>query len=119
MHKFRIFSFLLITLSCALSLTAQRLEDVLASSNRATYTAASLSPNAQKYYLERRKLIADTRTDLLNRMVGDLFSISKQSLFRPLPKSLSKTSRAKSANRRQPKFRNSTTRTSHATVRDR
>ena len=71
MHKFRIFLFLLITLSCALPLAAQRLEDVLASSSKATYTAASLSPNAQKYYLERRKLIADTRTDLLNRMVGE------------------------------------------------
>ena len=50
---------------------AQRLDDVLATSSKATYTAASLSPNGQKYYLERRKLISDTRTNLLNRMIAE------------------------------------------------
>src|SRR6188508_1855714 len=71
MRNFRILLLLLISFSCALPLTAQRLEDVLASSSKATYTAASLSPNAQKYYLERRKLIADTRTDSFNRMITE------------------------------------------------
>ena len=71
MRNFRMLLLLLVSLSCAWSITAQRLEDVLASSSKATYTAASLSPGAQKYYLERRKFIADTRTELLNRMIAE------------------------------------------------
>src|SRR6476469_775150 len=71
MQNFRILFLLLISLSCALPITAQRLEDVLASSSKATYTAASLSPAGRKYYLERRKLIADTRTDMLSRMIAE------------------------------------------------
>ena len=73
---------LLLTLfSCAFTLNAQRLEDVLASSSKGTYTAASLSPTGQKYYLERRKLLADTRTDLLNRMISqDILEIEAKSL---------------------------------------
>jgi protein-disulfide isomerase len=70
MRNFRILLLLLTSLSCSFTLNAQRLEDVLATSSKATYTAASLSPAGQKYYLERRKLMADTRTDLLNRMIA-------------------------------------------------
>ena len=71
MRNFRILLFLLISASCAFTLNAQRLEDVLANSSTSTFTAASLSAAGQKYYLERRKLIADTRTDLLDRMIAD------------------------------------------------
>jgi protein-disulfide isomerase len=71
MRNFRLLFLFIISLCCALSSTAQRLEDVLASSSKTTYTAASLSPGVQKYYLERRKIIADTRAELLNRMIAD------------------------------------------------
>lgn len=48
---------------------AQRLDDVLATSTGMTYHASSLSPNGQKLYLEQRKVLSETRTDLLSQMI--------------------------------------------------
>lgn len=50
---------------------AQRLDDVLATSNGVTYTASSLSPDAQKLYIEQRRVLSETRTNLLSRMIVD------------------------------------------------
>ena len=50
---------------------AQRVDDVLANATNATFTAASLSAEGQKLYLSQRKLVADTRTELLAEMVAN------------------------------------------------
>ena len=50
---------------------AQRTEDVLATSKDITYQASSLSPEGQKFYLEKRRLLSETRTALLNEMVSE------------------------------------------------
>ncbi|MEO8572717.1 MAG: thioredoxin domain-containing protein [Pyrinomonadaceae bacterium] len=52
-------------------ITAQRLDDVLATSSNSTFTAASLSPEGQKIYLEQRKTLADARTELLSEMIAN------------------------------------------------
>jgi len=49
---------------------AQRLDDVLATSTTTTFTAASLSPDGQRMYTERRKQIGQTRAELLNQMIA-------------------------------------------------
>ena len=49
---------------------AQRVDDVLASSTGLTYKASSLSPRGQKFYLERRKIMAEGRSDLLEEMIA-------------------------------------------------
>ena len=51
--------------------TAQRLDDVLATSTNSTFTASSLSPQGQKIYLEQRKLMSETRAQLLSEMVAN------------------------------------------------
>ena len=51
---------------------AQRTDEVLATSTGATYKAANLSPNGQRIYSERRKIIGDARTQLLNAMISDV-----------------------------------------------
>ncbi|MEO6333703.1 MAG: thioredoxin domain-containing protein [Pyrinomonadaceae bacterium] len=68
----RFWTLLLIFMTPLMVLVAngQRLDDVLATSANSTFTAASLSPQGQKIYLEQRKLIADTRTELLSEMVA-------------------------------------------------
>jgi protein-disulfide isomerase len=48
----------------------QRLDDILATSTNTTFTAASISPPAQKLYLERRTQMADVRTALLEEMIA-------------------------------------------------
>src|SRR5687768_12208598 len=52
------------------SSTAQRLEDTLATSTNITFTAASLSPQAQTLYLEQKKRIADARAAALDEMIS-------------------------------------------------
>ena len=49
---------------------AQRAEDVLASSTGLTYKASSLSPRGQKFYLERRRMLSEVRSDLLDEMIA-------------------------------------------------
>ena len=49
---------------------AQRAEDVLASSTGLTYKASSLSPRGQKFYLERRRMLSEARSDLLEEMIA-------------------------------------------------
>lgn len=61
-----LFSFLLLSATFA-----QRVEDVLATSKDITYTAGSLSPEAQKFYLEKRRLMSETRTGLLDEMISE------------------------------------------------
>lgn len=53
------------------SVGAQRLDDVLAKSTNTTFTAVSLSPQAQKLYLEQRKRVAEVRTALLEQMIAN------------------------------------------------
>lgn len=53
------------------SIDAQRLDDQLATSKNTTFTAASLSPEGQKIYLEQRKFLAENRSDLLARMIAN------------------------------------------------
>ena len=50
---------------------AQRLDDVLATSTNTKFTAASLSPQAQKLYVEQRKRMAEDRTQLLEQMIAN------------------------------------------------
>ena len=49
---------------------AQRADDVLASSTGLTYKASSLSPRGQKFYLERRRMISEARSQLLDEMIA-------------------------------------------------
>ncbi len=53
------------------SAKSQRLDDVLATSTKKTFTAANLSPQAQKLYLEQRKRIAGVRTELLEQLIAN------------------------------------------------
>ena len=48
---------------------AQRADGVLATSTGKTYTASSLSPDGQKLYAEQRKVLAETRSNLLSEMI--------------------------------------------------
>ena len=50
---------------------AQRAEDVLATSKDITYNASSLSPQGQKFYLEQRRMLSETRTSLLDEMIAE------------------------------------------------
>ena len=50
-------------------LIAQRADGVLATSTGKTYTASSLSPEGQKLYAEQRKVMAETRSNLLSEMI--------------------------------------------------
>ena len=70
MHLFSKFLVVLLTLLVASGIEAQRLDDVLATSTPATFTAASLSPDGQRMYTDRRKHIAERRTELLNQMIA-------------------------------------------------
>src|SRR5687767_8598196 len=49
----------------------QRADDVLATSTGMSYKVDSLTPDAQKLYLEQRKMIADARTRLLSEMIAE------------------------------------------------
>jgi protein-disulfide isomerase len=50
---------------------AQQSDDTLATSTTTTFKVSSLSPNGQRIYAERRKLVADARTSLLGATVAD------------------------------------------------
>lgn len=52
-------------------MAAQRPDDVLATSTKINFTPANLSPAARRYYLERRTIIANTRTELLDGMIAE------------------------------------------------
>jgi protein-disulfide isomerase len=52
--------------------SAQRSEEVLATSTGTVYRASSLSPDAQKLFAEQRKVLADARTDALSEMVSEI-----------------------------------------------
>ena len=52
------------------TVNAQRSDDVLATSTGMTYKASTLSPRGQKFYNEQRRMISETRTELLNEMVA-------------------------------------------------
>ena len=53
------------------STNAQQADDTLATSTTTTFKVSSLSPNGQRIYAERRKLVADARTSLLAATVAD------------------------------------------------
>jgi protein-disulfide isomerase len=50
---------------------AQQSDDTLATSTTTTFKVSSLSPNGQRIYADRRKLVADARTSLLGATVGN------------------------------------------------
>lgn len=50
---------------------AQQSDDTLATSTTTTFKVSSLSPNGQRIFAERRKLVADARTSLLGAAVAD------------------------------------------------
>lgn len=54
----------------ALCVQGQRLDDPLATSKSTTFTAASLSPAAQKLYLEQPKITSNTRSEILSDMIA-------------------------------------------------
>jgi len=80
----RYFCKLLVILTPAIffcGVSAQRLEDPLATSTNTTFTVASLSPQAQKLYLERRVRIAEARTQLLAEMIAkDVLDLESKEL---------------------------------------
>ena len=83
--------FLLVLLPVLLSpdAKAQRLDDVLATSTNTTFTAASLSPDGQRMYTERRKQIAETRAELLNQMIAKaVLDLEAKALSTPTEKLL-------------------------------
>lgn len=51
--------------------SAQRTDDILATSTGKTYTASSLSTDGQTLYAEQRKVLAETRSNLLSEMIVD------------------------------------------------
>jgi len=51
--------------------SAQRLDDALATSTKMNFTAASLSQSGQKVFLDRHRLISETRTNLLSGMIAN------------------------------------------------
>lgn len=66
------FSWLLSLLMVAVVISqasAQRSDEILATSTVASYRPSSLSPEAQKLYSDQRKVLADARTDLLTEMI--------------------------------------------------
>src|SRR5215213_7109609 len=69
-HFWKLLLILTPALFCS-AVAAQRIDDVLATSTNATFTAATLSPQGQKLYLEQRKMLADTRTELLSEMIAN------------------------------------------------
>lgn len=71
MTLIKIFLTTIVGVLLASSVCAQRLEDVLATSNGITYKASSLSPRGQKFYLEQRRMLTDERTHILSDMINN------------------------------------------------
>ena len=69
MNYFLLLSVLFAGLVSASPALAQRPDDVLATSTGKTYKVSSLSPEGQKLYSERRKVLAETRSALLSEMI--------------------------------------------------
>ena len=72
MTQFRTFFVILVLVLLACAAYGQRLDEVLATSTSTSYKVSSLSPDAQKLYLDQRKLVADTRTSLLAAMISNV-----------------------------------------------
>ncbi|HUR99002.1 MAG TPA: thioredoxin domain-containing protein [Pyrinomonadaceae bacterium] len=69
-HFSKLFAILIPVVFCH-GVGAQRLDDVLATSANATFTASSLSAQGQKAYLEQRKIIGEVRAELLSEMIAN------------------------------------------------
>jgi protein-disulfide isomerase len=89
---------ILAILMCFPGAFGQRLDDVLATSTNATYTAASLSPEGQKLYLGQRKLIADTRAQLLSEMIANTILDLESKALNSTPEKLIAAQRVKVSN---------------------
>jgi protein-disulfide isomerase len=97
MTPFRSFFPILAVVIAISAASAQRVEDVLASSTGITYKASSLSPRGQKFYFEQRKMMTAARTDLLNEMIAkDVLELESKLQNVPGDKLL-ETQRAKAA----------------------
>ncbi|HEX6126003.1 MAG TPA: thioredoxin domain-containing protein [Pyrinomonadaceae bacterium] len=73
MKHFRPLLFVILAFVISVRVDAQTIEgDALATSTGMTYKSTSLSPNGQRIFLERTKLIADARKQLLAAMIGDI-----------------------------------------------
>lgn len=71
MQYFQKLSLIIIPTLFVLCANAQRLDDTLATSTNTTFTAASLSPSGQKFYLEQRTILSETRSDLFSTMIAN------------------------------------------------
>ena len=69
MKYFLMLSVLLAGSIFAADAVAQRADGILATSTGKTYTESSLSPDGQKLYAEQRKVLAETRSNLLSEMI--------------------------------------------------
>jgi protein-disulfide isomerase len=70
MKYFQKITLVIIPVLFVLCVSAQRLDDALATSTKVNFTAASLSPSGQKVFLDQRKSISETRTNLLSGMIS-------------------------------------------------
>lgn len=75
--------------------SAQRPDEVLATSTGMSYKATSLSPNAQKLYFEQHRAIAEARSQLLLEMVGDILLELESKALRSTTDDLVAAQRAK------------------------
>jgi protein-disulfide isomerase len=67
----RLVSIPLLVLAIAASAVAQQSADGMATANGKTFTAADLSADTQKLYANQAQVVADARTQLLNKMISD------------------------------------------------
>ena len=85
------------TLSLSLlgTVSAQRAEDVLATSKDISYNASSLSPQGQKFYFEQRRMLSETRTALLDEMISESILEAESKVQNTTVDKLLQTQRAK------------------------
>lgn len=79
------------------TLSAQRLEDVLATSTGKSYTVANLSPRGQKVYMEQRQSISEARSRLLSEMAAEILLEMEAKTLNSDPEKLIAAQRAKIA----------------------
>jgi protein-disulfide isomerase len=66
------FIFAIISILLAAAANAQKAEDVLAAAKSRTFTAANLSPDGQKAFLNQKTAIANARANLFSQMVTEM-----------------------------------------------
>ena len=105
MKYFQKLSLILIPALFVLCVDAQRLDDSLATSKNTMFTAASLSPEGQRFYLEQRKILSDTRSDLLSTMIANAVLELEAKPLNSTTEKLLAAQRAKVANPSAPEIK--------------